>query len=87
MRLIDITNPNDGIFSLLGPDGLLQWRAIAKDGAELPPSQAIMKDAQQLLATGENYDFEYSPPAPGSLRLEVANPGLNSKVVQPIKVQ
>lgn len=87
LRLIDITNSNDGDFSLLGPCGLLQWRAIAKDGADLPPSQAVVKDAQQELAPGETYDFEYTPRGPGMLRLEVANSGLNSKVVQPIEVQ
>jgi FtsP/CotA-like multicopper oxidase with cupredoxin domain len=87
LRLIDITNSNDGDFSLLGPDGLLQWRAIAKDGADLPPSQAVVKDAQQELAPGEIYDFEYTPRGPGRLRLEVVNAGLHSKVVQPIEVQ
>jgi hypothetical protein len=46
-----------------------------------------MKDAMQTLAAGEIYDFEYVPREPGSLRLEVANPGLKSKVVQPIEVQ
>ena len=87
LRLIDITNSNDGAFSLLGPDGLLQWRAIAKDGAELPPSLAVVKDAQQELAPGEIYDFEYTPRGPGRLQLEVVNAGLHSKVVQPIEVQ
>jgi hypothetical protein len=75
------------IFSLLGADGLLQWRAIAKDGADLPPSQAVLKDAQQELAPREIYDFEYVLRGPGRLRLEVANAGLNSKLVQPIEVQ
>jgi len=46
-------SPSDGDFSLLGPDGLLRWRAIAKDRADLPPSQAVVKDAQQELAPGE----------------------------------
>jgi FtsP/CotA-like multicopper oxidase with cupredoxin domain len=87
LRLIDITNSNDGDFSLLGPGGLLQWRAIAKDGADLPPSQAVVKDAQQELAPGEIYDFEYTPRGPDSLRLEVANRGLAAKVVQRIDVQ
>jgi manganese oxidase len=87
LRLIDIANSNNGDFSLLGPDGLLQWRAIAKDGADLPPSQALMKDARQEVAPGEIYDFEYSPRKPASLRLEVANAPLNSKVVQPIDVR
>jgi manganese oxidase len=87
LRLIDISNSNNGDFSLLGADGLLQWRAIAKDGAELPSSQAVMKDAMQTVAAGEIYDFEYAPREPCSLRLEVTNPGLKSKVVQPIEVQ
>jgi hypothetical protein len=60
---------------------------IAKDGADLPPPQAVMHDAHQELAPGEIYDFEYTPPGPGRLRLEVANSGLNSKVFQPIEVQ
>jgi manganese oxidase len=88
LRLIDVTNSNNGDFSLRGPDGkVLQWRAMAKDGADLPPSQAMMKDAQQDLSPGEIYDFEYTPREPGRLRLEVANSGLNSKVVQAIAVQ
>jgi hypothetical protein len=80
-------SPSDGDFSLLGPDGLLRWRAIAKDGADLPPSQAVVEDAQQELAPGEICDFEYTPRGPGRLRLEVTNSGLNSKVLQPIDVQ
>jgi FtsP/CotA-like multicopper oxidase with cupredoxin domain len=87
LRLIDITNSNDGIFSLHGPNGLLQWHALAKDGADLPPSQATMKDAEQSLATGETYDFEYTPREPGKIQLELANRGLNSRIVQPIEVQ
>ena len=87
LRFIDITNSNTGSFSLLGPNGLLQWRAIAKDGADLPPSQAVLKDAQQELAPGEIYDFEYKPRVPGSLQLEVTNSGINSTVAQPIEVQ
>jgi hypothetical protein len=52
-----------------------------------PSSQSVVKDAQQELASSEIYDFEYTPRGPGWLRLEVANGGLNSKVVQPIEVQ
>ena len=87
LRLIDITNSNDGNFFLLGPGGPLQWRAIAKDGADLPPSQALVKDAQQELAPGEIYDFEYTPRGRGGLRLELVNAVLHSKIVQPIEVQ
>lgn len=87
LRFIDITSSNNGDFSLLGPSGLLQWRALAKDGADLPPSQAVVKEAQQELAPGEIYDFEYTPREPGKLSLQIANSNLNSRVVQPIEVQ
>lgn len=87
LRLIDITNSNTGTFSLLGPSGLLQWRAIAKDGADLPNSQAVVKDAQQEIFPGEIYDFEFVPLHRGIVRLEVANDALKSRVIQHIEVQ
>jgi len=36
LRLIDITPNNPALFSLMGPAGLMRWRAVAKDGADLP---------------------------------------------------
>jgi len=58
---------------------------IQKKSAKV--KQNTIEDAQQKLAASETYDFEYTPHAPGRLRLEVANAGLNSKVVQSIEVQ
>jgi FtsP/CotA-like multicopper oxidase with cupredoxin domain len=70
-RLIDIS-PNDiAIVSLRGEAGPVQWRAVAKDGADLPPVQATPRAASQQIAVGETYDFEYVPTAPAELRLEV----------------
>jgi FtsP/CotA-like multicopper oxidase with cupredoxin domain len=70
-RLIDIS-PNDiAIVSLRGDSGPVQWRAVAKDGAELPPVQATSRAATQQIAVGETYDFEYVPAGPAELRLEV----------------
>jgi len=70
-RLIDIS-PNDiAIVSLRGEAGPVQWRAMAKDGADLPPVQATSRAASQQIAVGETYDFEYLPTAPAELRLEV----------------
>jgi FtsP/CotA-like multicopper oxidase with cupredoxin domain len=70
-RLIDIS-PNDiAIVSLRGETGPVQWRAVAKDGADLPPVQATSRAASQQIAVGETYDFEYMPTAPAELRLEV----------------
>jgi hypothetical protein len=70
-RLIDIS-PNDiAIVSLRGEAGPVQWTAVAKDGADLPPVQATSRAASQQIAVGETYDFEYLPAAPAELRLEV----------------
>src|SRR5262249_35846920 len=37
------------------------WRAIAKDGATLPPAQALRHGAEFTIAPGETYDFEFEP--------------------------
>lgn len=69
LRLINIT-PNDLVnVSLVGDGGLAKWRAIAKDGADLPPQQATVRDAAQLVSVGETYDFEFAHPAPGDYEL------------------
>jgi hypothetical protein len=65
---------------------LVQWRAIAKDGADLPPTQVVMRDASQFTFAGEIYDFEYQPQEPGILRVEVASGALQMKVMQQIEV-
>jgi FtsP/CotA-like multicopper oxidase with cupredoxin domain len=90
LRLIDIAANNPAIVSLIGSTGLMQWRAAAKDGADLPGAQAVMQDSRQLLFPGEAYDFDYQSEEPASLRLEIgsgpaaANPW---KIVQRIEVR
>ena len=90
LRLIDITANNPALFALKGSGGLARWRAVAKDGADLPANQAVMQDSQQLLWSGETYDFEYEPQDPGSLQLEVGSSVTAArpwKIVQRIEVQ
>jgi hypothetical protein len=50
---------------------LATWRPIAKDGADLPPTQRRARSAYLLTGPGQTADFEFTPPAPGDLRLEV----------------
>lgn len=50
---------------------VVRWRAIAKDGADLPAADRAPRPARQLVAMGETYDFEFTPEQPGTLRLEV----------------
>jgi len=91
LRLIDISPNNPVLVSLSGPAGLVQWRAVAKDGADLPPAQAITQEASQMVWIGETYDFEYQSQEAGSLQLELKNrPNALTtswKIVQRIEVQ
>ena len=64
-----------------------QWRAIARDGADLPPEQALMQEARQSTLPGETFDFEYQPAEAGDLQLEVSNARLKMKVIQQIEVR
>lgn len=74
-RFINITTNFITAVSLRGDAGLAQWRAVGKDGADLPPNQATERPASFTISVGETYDFEYEPTAPGDLRLEVLRGG------------
>jgi len=68
-RMIDITDDLTALVSIRNGDTPVQWRAVAKDGAILPVSQATTRPAALSFDPGEIYDFEYTPPAPGTLSL------------------
>jgi hypothetical protein len=51
----------------------MRWRAIAKDGADLPESQRVESNAEQILTVGETRDYEVRPIAAGDLKFEVRN--------------
>jgi FtsP/CotA-like multicopper oxidase with cupredoxin domain len=40
---------------------LVPWRAVAKDGWDLPPAQATMRPGALRVSTGETFDFELVP--------------------------
>jgi hypothetical protein len=44
---------------------------VAKDGADLPPAQRRLQPSHLITGTGETADFEFTPTAPGNLRLEI----------------
>jgi FtsP/CotA-like multicopper oxidase with cupredoxin domain len=71
-RLINITIGRPNIRVEVRRDtSLLEWRALAKDGADLPREQQVMRPARTVISIGETYDFEVTPRLPGDLRLEV----------------
>jgi FtsP/CotA-like multicopper oxidase with cupredoxin domain len=44
---------------------LVRWRALAKDGADLPPARATERPAVVRINVGETYDFEFDAREPG----------------------
>jgi FtsP/CotA-like multicopper oxidase with cupredoxin domain len=69
LRLINIGAAGVIRFSLRMDTTLVQWKARAKDGAELPPALRVARAATQPVSVGETYDFDFTPPGPGAYEL------------------
>lgn len=78
-RFINISPAGRLIFSILQDTMVSRWRALAKDGADLPPHQATLRPSSQRLAVGEMYDAEFTPGASGEWVLAVGPPGAQMK--------
>ncbi len=74
-------------FALRRPDSsLVAWRAVAKDGAELPREQAVKRMEPLMTGPGEIADFEFTPDAPGDLVLDVNSPFASWRLGVPVRV-
>lgn len=62
-------------FALLADSSLVSWQPVAKDGADLPQTQAREGPAAVALSVGETADVVFLPPAKGEYRLTVSRPG------------
>jgi FtsP/CotA-like multicopper oxidase with cupredoxin domain len=72
LRFINITDDlGRVVVSLLAANSPVTWRAISKDGADLPLAQRIKKASVQAIGVGETYDFEFVPEGRGELALTV----------------
>jgi hypothetical protein len=72
---------------VLRDSALLTWRAIAKDGRDLPPDQALEGPSEIQMGNGETYDFDFVPSVPGDIRVDVTTGGGVLLVSMPIRVQ
>ncbi len=68
LRFINISIEDDAELTLRSETLVLSWRAIAKDGADLPREQSTVRPAVLNIAPGETYDYDVSLP-PGDYRL------------------
>ena len=87
-RVINITPNNPTLLvSLLAGSSPVRWRAVAKDGVDLPPAQALEQEARQIVSIGETFDFEFEPAAKGDLRLEALRPVNRTLAVAEVQVR
>jgi len=75
LRLIDIHTFRPSMIARLTRDAAaaVSWRAIAKDGMDLPPDQATVRPAVQQMGNGETYDFELVPNEAVDLTLTISS--------------
>jgi manganese oxidase len=88
LRLINIHTFRPGMrMRLLRDSTLLEWRALAKDGMQLPPDQALVSASEIQMGNGETYDFDFVPSAVGDLHFDVTNAGGGLLVSMPMRVR
>lgn len=87
LRLIDIMLDWTIRVSMMREDSVVHWRALAKDGAELPPRAQVMQRAAFITGPGQTMDFEYRPTAPGLIIFQVQHRTEPWKTQLPIRVE
>jgi FtsP/CotA-like multicopper oxidase with cupredoxin domain len=86
LRFVNITPEDDLVTISLSSEGHLgKWRAVAKDGADLPSKQGTMRDSSQDISVGETYDFEFSPDKPGNYILRFCS-SIGTEISQSVVV-
>jgi manganese oxidase len=75
LRFMAIAPHDTKIIRLLADTVLQRWRPVAKDGATLPPHQAVRRGARLAMGTGETWDVELTPSEVRELTLEIVTVG------------
>jgi len=79
-RFINISTNNQAMqVSLSNSTGLMNWRVVAKDGADLPAQQVHTTKAQLPITVGETYDVEFTADSTEDLLLDLLLPGLKMR--------
>lgn len=75
LRFLSLAPHDAKVIRLLTDTVLQRWRPLAKDGATLPPHQAIARPARLMMGTGETWDVELTPSDARELTLEIVTVG------------
>ena len=73
-RFINIGPALRLFFAIRRGADVVTWRALAKDGADLPPASAVTVPAIQRLGVGEMFDAEFMAREPGEYEVTVGPP-------------
>ncbi len=88
LRLVNIhTNRPAMIAKLMRDSSLVPWRAVAKDGMDLPPDQATFRPARQQMGMGETYDFELAPVEAANLRFVLTTGNGTLLLSMPVRIK
>jgi hypothetical protein len=80
-RFMNITPTLNNLRVSLKHEGSpVQWRFVSKDSVDV--GTPTLKMADQMIAVGETYDFEYTAPSPQELTLEGLQPNSLRRSVQ-----
>ena len=83
-RFINITrNDMDLRVRLVRNDVPMQWKVVAKDGADLPQAQLKFSAAEMGVSVGSTCDVEYEAKSEGHIDLQVYVPGFQALTMQP----
>jgi hypothetical protein len=70
LRLINITTGRPGLrLELMQDTTRVNWRPVAKDGADIPQAERTLRPAAQRLSIGETTDVEFFATRPGDFQL------------------
>lgn len=75
------------IMKLMQDSKLMSWRALAKDGMDLPADQSTVRPSAVQMGNGETYDFEFTARSSGDLLFEVRAAAGALLVSMPIRVR
>jgi hypothetical protein len=73
LRFVQITMGQATDIALTVGGSPVRWRAVAKDGADLPNALRLDSDAAFMSNTGQTFDFIWTPTEPGDVTLSVTH--------------
>jgi hypothetical protein len=61
VRIVSISPADVIALELRDATGVVRWRPVAKDGADLPPNQSTERPARLTMGPGETWDVVWVP--------------------------